>query len=157
MIVFVMFTVMMLTSCIEGSGGSSGTSQDLSAVKARFRRLMNDYRVEHGKEAFGEHWVFETVAQDWADYQASVGEYLAHENVQQRYNKAERLMGSQIGMMGENCCYVPAGYDDPAFAAYDALINSPGHLENIMFFTVSGVGVSRDRNGNYYFEQFFAL
>ena len=156
-ICLLVFCVLPLTSCMDPlPGGGSGSTASTEAVKARFKELMNDYRVANGKEEFLEHWVFTKIAQDWVDYQASIDQYLAHEGFQDRVREAERLLGMSIGYVAENCA-MNSGHADPAWVAYDGLIHSSGHRKNILMMTVCGTGVARSKSGKYYFCQFFAL
>lgn len=156
-IVLLVFCALPLSSCIDPlPGGGSGSTASAEAVKARFKELMNDYRVANGKDVFLEHWVFTKIAQDWVDYQASIDQYLAHDGFADRVREAERLLGMSLGYVAENCGY-NSGYADPAWNAYDRLIHSPGHRENILTMTVCGTGVARSKTGKYYYCQFFAL
>ena len=156
-IVLVIFCALPLSSCMDPlSGGGSGSTESAASVKARFKDLMNDYRVANGKDEFMEHWVFTKIAQDWVDYQASIDQYLAHDGFADRVREAERLLGMSIGYVAENCA-MNSGHADPAWVAYDGLTNSSGHRKNILMMTVCGTGVARSKTGKYYFCQFFAL
>ena len=149
--------VFPLTSCMDPiSSGGSGSNASAASVKARFKDLMNEYRVANGKEKFMEQWVFTKIAQDWVDYQASIDQYLAHDGFADREREAERLLGMSIGYVAENCA-MNRGYADYAWVAYDGLIHSSGHRKNILMMTVCGTGVARSKSGKYYFCQFFAL
>lgn len=49
------------------------------------------------------------------------------------------------------------GFSDPAAAAFEGWLRSPGHMENMKgHFNVTGIGVARDSLGTYYFTQIFA-
>ncbi|MEA1884760.1 MAG: CAP domain-containing protein [Thermotogota bacterium] len=157
LLALVFLFVFPLNSCMDPlPGGGTGSTASAESVKARFKDLMNDYRVANGKEEFLEHWVFTKIAQDWVDYQASVDQYLAHDGFQDRVREAERLLGMSIAYVAENCA-MNSGYADPAWVAYDGLIHSSGHRKNILMMTVCGTGVARSKSGKYYFCQFFAL
>lgn len=55
----------------------------------------------------------------------------------------------------ENVAY-NQGYSDPATQAVQGWLKSPGHLENIEGdFDVTGIGVSKNAKGDYYFTQIF--
>lgn len=48
------------------------------------------------------------------------------------------------------------GYQDPATVAVKGWLESPGHLQNIQGdFNLTGIGVSQDGEGKYYFAQIF--
>jgi uncharacterized protein YkwD len=50
------------------------------------------------------------------------------------------------------------GFPDPATTAVQGWLKSPGHLTNIenATYNQTGVGVSRNKEGSYYFTQLFA-
>ena len=57
----------------------------------------------------------------------------------------------------ENVAY-NMGYADPVKSAVDGWLKSPGHYKNIVGdFNLTGVGVAKNAQGEYYFTQIFVL
>lgn len=78
----------------------------------------------------------------------------SHEGSDARFKALTQLIPS-LRSFGENVAY-NKGYSDPSKTAVSGWIKSPGHYENIMGeFNLTGVGVKKNKQGEYYFTQLF--
>jgi uncharacterized protein YkwD len=74
-------------------------------------------------------------------------------------SKRLKIIGKTLKAMdegGENVFECSGGYDDLAGEAVKGWLDSEGHRENIEGdYNLSGIGVARAANGDYYFTQIF--
>ena len=131
-------------------------SNDLteSIIYRVFKTHMNDFRTTKGLKPFRENLILSDIAQKWADYQASLDQYLAHNDFEKRAAEiCKRLCGQYS--TGENCA-MNQGTLNPAWVAFDGLIHSKGHRINILTFNTCGTGIAKSKSNTYYFVQLFA-
>ena len=75
------------------------------------------------------------------------------------FEKRIQILGSTIGYLSaaENVAY-NKGYRDPATKAVDGWLKSSGHHKNIIGnYSLTGIGVAQNSQGEYYFTQIFIL
>ncbi|MEQ9369593.1 MAG: CAP domain-containing protein [Coleofasciculus chthonoplastes F3-SA18-01] len=78
---------------------------------------------------------------------------LGHGGFEQRVRAIAQSMSYR--QAAENVAY-NQGYSDPATQAVQGWLKSPGHRKNIEGdFDVTGIGVSKNAKGDYYFTQIF--
>ncbi|NES83209.1 MAG: CAP domain-containing protein [Moorea sp. SIO2B7] len=73
------------------------------------------------------------------------------------FNRRVREIGQNISYRSaaENVAF-NQGHSDPATVAVKGWIKSPGHHKNMVgYFDLTGIGVSRNNKGEYYFTQIF--
>lgn len=77
-----------------------------------------------------------------------------HDGINDRFNQIKTAIPSMT-RFGENAAWTQ-GFSDPAQAAVDSWLASPGHLANIEGdYNFAGVGVGLAPTGRYYFTQIF--
>ena len=106
----------------------------------------NSVRAGRGVAALGRDASLDSAAAGWARELATSG-VLRHSNLPQQ------LLGKPWSTVGEN-----VGFGATSAAIHDALVNSAGHLANIVSpsFTRLGVGAAVDVNGRLWVVELFA-
>ena len=106
----------------------------------------NGVRAAHGVAALGRDASLDSAAAGWARELATSGA-LRHSTLPQQ------LIGKPWSTLGEN-----VGYGASSTIIHDALVNSAGHLGNIVgpSFTRVGVGAATDVNGRLWVVELFA-
>jgi len=124
----------------------------LSAMEQAVHEQVNQYRISQGLAALS--WN-ETVADFCRTHSldmASGAVPFGHEGFSERIDGIAQTVA--YSSAAENVAY--NNYADPASAAVDGWLDSPGHLANIEGdFDLTGVGVAESDGGVYYFTQIF--
>lgn len=129
------------------------------AVERRVFDLVNNERIKNGRRPLV--WIDQAAvaARDHSENMAEFG-YFSHTDLQgkQIANKADKYGLSDWREIGENIAWL-SGAADPATSVVESWMNSTGHRENILNsrFRESGIGLSKTKNGKYYFTQVFVL
>ena len=130
------------------------TTSTEPVIKRVFNKHMNDYRLTKRLPPLQRNVILDDIAQKWADYQAFVDQYSAHDDFEKRSTEVRKRMGAPYAI-GENCA-MNQGVLDPAWVAFDGLIKSEGHRKNILHFNTCGTGIAKSASNTYYFVQVFA-
>lgn len=136
----------------KDSGTDSGGCTPNSTMESDTNALISNYRESVGLGPLTLDACASEVArvhsQDMADETVPFG----HDGFDDRAAQVTAMFSS-VSAVGENVAYMTAGYEDPAYTAYDGWINSPPHLENIETpdFNFSGMGVAQNDAGKLYF------
>lgn len=86
---------------------------------------------------------------------ASKSVSFSHDGFEQRVNAIARQI--PLSSAAENLAY-NQGYSDPVTVAVQGWIKSPGHHKNMIGnFNLTGIGVAKNAQGEYYFTQIFVL
>ena len=113
---------------------------------------INQYRSQHGRSTLHLNSTMSGAAQrhsqDMAMHIATVG----HTGFEQRMKHIRtKISGTTSG--AENVAY----RYNTAKIVVEGWIHSPGHRRNILGnYTLTGIGIARDRAGDYYYTQLFA-
>lgn len=115
-------------------------------------QYINEYRQTKGLAPLQMNTVISTVAEGHSKSMANKKTPFGHEGFESRVKAIREQLGL-IRSSAENVAYgkLTAG------EVVNGWIKSPGHRKNIEGrFSLTGIGVSRDRNGTIYFTQIFA-
>ncbi|WP_406341241.1 CAP domain-containing protein [Streptomyces sp. NBC_00648] len=136
-------------------GGDQGQNPP-AALQRQVFDLVNNYRVQHGKAALQYDDAVARTAQDEANEEARRGQqghwtYAGMSDALRRYGYPR-----PIGATAENAAGAPGMWKD-APSVVDAWIREPLHEANILrdAYKYTGVGVTVDANGNYWWAQDF--
>lgn len=134
---------------------ASQNSQFLIALEQEINRRVNQYRLSKNLpplQLSGEiSYVARQHSQDMADKQAT----FSHDGFDQRAKTVGQTIPYRA--FAENLAYLK-GYPDLASVAVQGWIDSPGHRKNMEGnFNLTGVGIAKNADGEYYFTQLFLL
>lgn len=126
---------------------------DIKAIENRVVQLVNQERAKQGLPALTNHWELSRVARYKSVDMRDKG-YFSHTSP--TYGSPFTMMqnfGIRYSAAGEN---IAKGQPTPERVMNDWM-NSPGHRSNILSSSFShiGVGVAKDKAGNYYWTQMF--
>jgi uncharacterized protein YkwD len=133
----------------------SPSPTNLTSVELSVYNQVNQYRASLGLAPLIQDETITQQARSHSQGMASGQVPFGHDGFQQRVQVISTVMPAQAS--AENVAY-NYGYSDPATAAVNGWINSPGHQANIAGnYNKTGVGVAVSANGTYYFTQMFVL
>ncbi|MFD9797117.1 CAP domain-containing protein [Streptomyces sp. NPDC059070] len=127
-----------------------------AALQRQVFDLVNNYRVQHGKAALQYEDSVARTAQDEADEEARRGQQ-GHWTFPGVFDTLRKYgYPRQFGSVAENAAGAPGMWKDAA-SVVDAWIKEPLHEKNILgdAYKYTGVGVTVDGNGNYWWAQDF--
>jgi uncharacterized protein YkwD len=126
-------------------------------VENRVFELGNSERRAHGIRPLAWDDSLAAQARLHSRRMAELG-FFAHRDPK-RGALGERIGGAGLSrrVIAENL-HRSYGYGDPAHAAVEGWMGSPGHRRNLLNggFTVTGIGVARARDGTWFATQIFA-
>jgi uncharacterized protein YkwD len=124
-----------------------------SEVEQKVFQLVNEHRVSIG---FDELTWNELIAEQCREHSKNMSAgtvEIGHSGFDDRVKSL--LENIPFSIAGENVAFV-SGYTNPAVLAVDEWLGSSEHRVNIESdFNLSGVGVIRNNNGDYYVTQIF--
>jgi uncharacterized protein YkwD len=124
-----------------------------SEVEQKVFQLVNEHRASIG---FDELAWNETIAEQCREHSKNMSTGIVpvgHSGFDERIKKLLGFISFSIA--GENVAFV-SGYSNPAVLAFNEWLNSQEHQVNLESdFNLSGVGVIRNNNGDYYITQIF--
>ena len=123
--------------------GPTPTPRELAALEAQMADLVNELRESLGLEAFAYNSGVATVARNWSQTMASTDEFEHNPNFREQYPP-----GSESG--GENIASVPlvSSLADAVRQAFNNLVDSPLHYQNMIHRTFNQLGVGVVVRGN---------
>ena len=131
----------LLVGC--GSGGGSPLPDGDNSITTMIAR-HNATRTSEGLPALSENVLLDEIAQDQADYMASI-DTLTHVDALGRHvDGRATAVGYNWVSIGENI-----GYDTSASNLYQAWLGSPGHFDNIVDPSYDDIGVGKVDVGGY--------
>ncbi|MFI1255356.1 CAP domain-containing protein [Streptomyces netropsis] len=138
----------------DGGGGNPNPNPDAKSLQRQVFDLVNDYRAQHGKARLEYDPVVERAAQDEAEEQArrqQQGHYLDLMGSLRKYGYSR-----PFSEVAENAAGARGFWKD-ARSVVDAWIKEPLHEQNILGdqHKYTGVGVTIDANGTYWWAQDF--
>jgi len=125
----------------------------LGAFKTRSTKLVNEYRQSRGLSTLRLDERISQQSRFHSEAMAQGSATFSHDGFDQRID----VINNSIPYRGaaENLAY-NQGYDDPVKVAVEGWIDSPGHHKNMIGdFELTGVGVARNDQGEYYMNQIF--
>ncbi len=131
------------------------SAASISQIEKQAFDLVNAHRKRIGLEPLvNKDYIAEQArlhSKDMADGKVEFG----HDGANARLDNISKSL-KEMRAGGENVFYCTDNYDNLAGTAVDAWLKSPGHRENIEGdYNLSGMGVVRAANGDYYFTQIF--
>lgn len=128
-------------------------ASSLTPMEQAFFQQINQYRASQGMPALTLDSAITQQARIHSQDMANGRVPFGHQGFDQRV----KAIGKSIPYRAaaENVAY-NMGYKDPTTQAVSGLLKSPGHLKNIRGqYNLTGVGVTKNAKGEYYFAQVF--
>ncbi|MDJ0658813.1 MAG: CAP domain-containing protein [Crocosphaera sp.] len=129
--------------------------QFLIALEQEINRRVNQYRLSKNLPPLTMNAEISYVARQHSRDMASKKATFSHDG----FDNRAKAVGKTIPYrsFAENLAYIK-GYPDLADVAVKGWINSPGHRKNMEGkFNLTGVGIAKNSDGEYYFTQLFLL
>lgn len=136
------------------TASASETDREVAELEQSILKQINQYRAERG---LGPLALNPELCQQARLHSQSMAEQrsMNHNGFDQRMATVSRSM--PYSNASENVAY-NQGYPDPDARAVVDWINSPEHRQNIEGeFNLTGIGIVRNAQGEYYFTQIFVL
>lgn len=116
---------------------------------------VNQYRLSKGLAPLRLDPRISNVARKHTQAMAGKKATFSHDGFEQRAKTLKSLI--PLSAVGENLAYIK-GYSDVVSIAVKGWINSPGHRKNMEGkYNLTGMGVAKNAQGEYYFSQLFVL
>lgn len=149
-------TIITAMSCSERISPAAvttpATAVSLSGMNRDILQHVNEYRQTKGLAPLQMNTVISAVAEGHSKAMADKKTPFGHEGFESRVKAIREQLGL-IRSSAENVAYGNL----TASQVVNGWIKSPGHRKNIEGrFSLTGIGVSKDRNGTIYFTQIFA-
>lgn len=151
------FTPSTKTTQATGSTASktlvAQATSSLTPVEQSFFNQINQYRTSQGLPALTLNSAITQQARIHSQNMANGRVPFGHQGFDQRVKAIGKTVVYRAA--AENVAY-NMGYKDPTIQAVQGLLKSPGHLKNIRGqYNLTGVGVTKNAKGEYYFAQVF--
>ncbi|AFY56172.1 Cysteine-rich secretory protein family [Rivularia sp. PCC 7116] len=128
-------------------------ASDVAAMEKSVHRQINQYRKKQGLKPLKLNSKISKIARQHSKKMADKQVAFGHNGVSSRYNKISKVV--EYRGVAENVAY-NMGYDNPGKNAVKGWIKSSGHRRNIKGkYQVTGIGVAKNSEGEYYFTQLF--
>ncbi|MEY3825466.1 MAG: hypothetical protein RLZZ148_278 [Cyanobacteriota bacterium] len=125
----------------------------LAQIEQTIYKEINQYRQSRRLPPLKLHRQISQQARLHSQHMASQVTPFGHQGFSERAETIGLVLPYQN--IAENVA-INQGYQDPATVAVKGWLESPGHLQNIQGnFNLTGIGVSQDGEGKYYFTQIF--
>lgn len=135
------------------SASKPSTSSHLSPLETSIYEQVNQYRKSRNLSPLTLDARISEQARLHSQAMANGKVPFSHNGFEQRVKAIAKSISYRSA--AENVAY-NEGYTDPARQAVEGWLNSPGHLTNIEGdFNLTGVGVVKNAQGQYYFTQIF--
>jgi len=129
------------------------TSEDLRNLELSVHQQINQYRQSRNLSPLTLDPRISEQARLHSEAMASGRVSFSHDGFEGRVKALEKSLPYRSA--AENVAY-NQGYSDPDQQAVKGWIKSPGHLKNIQGeFDLTGIGVTKNAKGEYYFTQVF--
>ena len=129
------------------------TSRDLTNLELSVHQQINQYRQSRNLSPLTLDPRISEQARLHSEAMASSRVSFSHDGFEGRVKALEKSIPYRSA--AENIAY-NQGYSDPAKQAVEGWLQSPGHLKNIQGeFNLTGIGVTQNAKGEYYFTQIF--
>lgn len=164
-LLFIVCGSLLLEGCQSLSNNLSSTSVSqttpvaladpttLTTIEENVHQQINQYRQSRKLSSLTFNNTIAQQARIHSERMAAKTVTFSHEGFEKRLQQIKITIPYQ--QAAENVAY-NQGSKDPATAAVQGWLKSPGHLKNIEGnFNLTGVGVSQNTKGQYYFTQIF--
>jgi uncharacterized protein YkwD len=136
----------------QGANARRRVNRAMANLEQSVFQQINQYRQQKGLAALT---LNDTITQQARQHSQDMANSraISHNGFDARI----KAIGSKISWRGaaENVAY-NAGFSDPVGQAVNGWLKSPGHLQNIVGnYNLTGIGVSQNSQGEYYFTQMF--
>ncbi|CAM1354341.1 CAP domain-containing protein [Tenacibaculum insulae] len=146
------FLILLIAfSFLSCGDNSTDEIEDLEnkSITQEVHQLVNEHRATIGKSALSFNDQISEMALEHTKYMINKGK-ISHDNSDARFTQLKTLFGATS--FAENV----ASHQRTAKEVVTSWLNSPNHRSNIEGdFTHTGIGVSQNSSGNYYFTQLF--
>ena len=128
-------------------------STSLKALEQSINAQVNQYRQSRNLPPLTLDSRISEQARAHSQAMANDSVPFSHEGFDQRVKAIARSI--RYAAAAENIAY-NQGYSDPGEQAVQGWIKSPGHQKNMVGdYDLTGIGVAKNANGEYYFTQIF--
>ncbi|MEL4897866.1 CAP domain-containing protein [Crocosphaera sp. Alani8] len=134
---------------------SSKNGEFLIALEQEINQLVNQYRLSKNLPPLQMNAEISYVARQHSKDMANKRATFSHDG----FDNRAKMVGKTIPYrsFAENLAYIK-GYPDLAKVAVEGWIDSPGHRKNMEGeFNLTGIGIAKNSEGEYYFTQLFLL
>lgn len=144
--------LLLTLACADKDGDDDDGCVGNSTMETETNSLISNYREALGLDPLILDACVSEIARVHSQDMADGTVPFSHDGFDGRAEAVMALLDG-VDVVGENVAYMTAGYDDPAYVAYDGWLNSPPHLENIetAAFDLSGMAVVENDAGELYF------
>ncbi len=140
---------------LEQKSAKNQSDPTLSSLELEINRQVNQYRYSEGLSPLNLDPRVSAIARLHSQNMAGKQATFSHDGFDQRVKAM--TISLPLKSAAENLAYLK-GYPDLATTAVQGWINSPGHHKNMIGkFDVTGIGVAKNAEGEYYFTQLFLL
>ncbi len=130
----------------------SSTASSMAALESSVLQQINQYRKKKGLSQLSSNATITQQARQHSQDMAS-SRILSHDGFDTRISTIGKSIAYRSA--AENVAY-NMGYSAPDRQAVEGWLKSPGHLQNIEgSYTLTGIGVTKNAQGEYYFTQIF--
>lgn len=139
----------------QSVSASTSMNYSISDLEKSVHEEINKYRVSRGLPKLQMDYVISRQAKKHSSAMANGKTQFSHDGFDQRVEN----IGDEISYRSaaENIAF-NYGHENPVPVAVKGWIKSPGHHKNIVGkFNKTGIGVAKNKDGEYYFTQIFIL
>ena len=139
------------TSSAMARGGGDDDKVSLAGMEKNILRYVNDYRRQIGKPELKMIDVASAEADKHSENMAARRTGFGHDGFENRVARIGKQIGG-VSAAAENVAYGEL----TAKEVVNGWLHSPGHKKNIEGnYTLTGIGVARDRSGTIFYTQIF--
>ncbi len=139
------------TSSALAHGGGDDDKVSLAGMEKNILRYVNDYRRQIGKPELKMIDVASAEADKHSENMAARRTGFGHDGFENRVARIGKQIGG-VSAAAENVAYGEL----TAKEVVNGWLHSPGHKKNIEGnYTLTGIGVARDRSGTIFYTQIF--
>ena len=147
------FAVFLVTACSKDDSNvqpEQHSSYEYKQIEDEVFRLVNEHRASQELPPLKADTLIIAQARKHSINMASGAVAFGHDGFSERFNTLKTKLQATAG--AEN---VAMGYATPQ-AVVTGWLNSSGHRANIEGnYTLSGIGIAKSKNGNFYYTQIF--
>ncbi|MDD2706979.1 MAG: CAP domain-containing protein [Verrucomicrobiae bacterium] len=141
----------LLTALISPFAVAAEESSGFTSMEKAVFEVINKARTQHGKAPLIWNEKIQLACRQHSRQTAQGKRPLGHDDFDERLKN----LAISFQSAGENVAS-NRGHDDPVAHAVKGWLKSPGHRANLLGdFTLTGVGIARDKEGRFYFTQIF--
>ena len=135
---------------------STDSTASIAQIEKQAFDLVNKHRISMGLPTLISKDYIVLQARKHSSNMATGKTEFGHDGAEQRFKIISKSM-KQMDEAGENVFTCTGNYENLAGTVVDGWLHSQGHRENIEGdYNLTGMGVVKAENGDYYFTQIFA-